>query len=104
MSVYILLGKSTIDSDRRSKEPVQEKDVKTSFEEDGVRILEKYATLGQYDFVYVVEAKDNEAINKVSLKLCPKNTIDVKVLPAIPVDNFIEALKSSKEEFKKAAN
>ena len=71
-------------------------------EKIGVKVLEQYATLGQYDFVNIVDAPDNETISEVSVDLCSRGTLDLMTLPAIPVDTFIDTLNSDKKEPKRA--
>ena len=44
-------------------------EVNKELEKMGVKVLQQYAVLGPYDFVNIVEAKDNEAIMKMSMEL-----------------------------------
>ena len=50
------------------------------------------ATLGQFDFVNVVEAPDEKVMSKVSLELGSRGTARYQSLVAIPIDEFISAL------------
>jgi uncharacterized protein with GYD domain len=55
----------------------------------GAKVLAQYAVLGQYDFINIVEAPNNEAIAKLSLELGSRGTVQIITLPAIPVNHFI---------------
>jgi uncharacterized protein with GYD domain len=59
----------------------------------GVKILEQYALLGQYDFVNIVEAPSNEVMARLSIRLSAKGTTQTLTLAAITLDNLIDALK-----------
>ena len=89
MGIYILLSKLTPDGRKTLKErPHRIKEVDKELEKRGVKVLEQFATLGQYDFVNIVDAPDNETIGQVSIDLCARCTIDIMTLPAIPVDRY----------------
>ena len=59
----------------------------------GVKVLSQYATLGEYDFVNIVEAQDNKTIAKVSIELGSRGTIQITSMPAIAIDEFIASIK-----------
>ncbi len=95
MGIYILLSRLTPDGRKTLRErPYRIREVDEELERMGVRVLEQYATLGQYDFVNIVEAPDNETIGEVSVDLCSRGTLDLITMPAIDVDKFINTLKS----------
>jgi len=74
------------------------KEVVKELEKDGIKVLEQYATLGQYDFVNIVEAPDNETIGEISVDLCSRGTIELISLVAIPVDSLISSLRTIRKE------
>ena len=43
------------------------------------------ATLGEYDFVAIVEADDNETVARFSLELGVAAGVHVETMPAIPI-------------------
>ncbi len=96
MATYVLLtrvtasGVKTIQSNAR-----RIKEVNKEIEALGCRIVAQYATLGRYDFVNIVEAKDNETIARVSVNLGARGTVQITTLPAIPVADFVERLKKA---------
>jgi uncharacterized protein with GYD domain len=49
------------------------------------QVLSCYAILGQYDFISVVRAPDNDAIARFSLELGVQGGLHVATLPAVPV-------------------
>ena len=51
----------------------------------GVVVLGTYGVLGQYDFVNIVEAPDNEAVARFSLELGVRAGAHIVSLPAIPI-------------------
>ena len=99
MGIYILLSKLTPDGRKTLKErPHRIKEVDKELENSGVKVLDQFATLGQYDFVNIVEAPDNETIGEISVDLCSRGTVDIITLPAIPVDTLIESIKAVKND------
>jgi uncharacterized protein with GYD domain len=59
----------------------------------GCRVVSQYAVLGDYDFVSIVEAPDNETIAHLSVDLGSRGTAKIKTLPAIPVESLVAKLK-----------
>jgi uncharacterized protein with GYD domain len=49
--------------------------------------------VGPYDFVNLVEAPDNETIIKASVELGARGTVQIISMPAIPIEEFIKAIK-----------
>ena len=94
MPHYILLSKLTDEGWKTVKaNPHRIKEVNRELEALGVKVLSQYATLGDYDFVNVVEAADNKTVAKVSLELGSRGTIQITTMPAIPIDEFIASIK-----------
>lgn len=97
MPVYILL--STI-TDRGmsciAEEPSFLHQIGLDIETLGVKVLEQYATLGQYDFVHVIEAPDNETIARVSMELNVTGHLKPLTLPTISLNDFISRLSLSR--------
>ncbi len=94
MPTYILLSNLTDEGAKTVKNnPERIKEVDKEVEALGVRVVAQYATLGPYDFVNVVEAPDNATIFKLSAMLASRGTIKLTSLAAVPVDEFIAALK-----------
>jgi uncharacterized protein with GYD domain len=94
MSVYLMLTTLT-DSGRRALQENPEilKEINKETEFMGVKILIQYALLGQYDFVNIVEAPNNETVAKLAIRLSAKGTTQTLTLAAISLDDLIATLK-----------
>ncbi len=51
----------------------------------GIEVLGLYGVLGQYDFVGLVDAPDNERAAEFSLQLGMAAGVQIETLPAIPI-------------------
>jgi uncharacterized protein with GYD domain len=49
--------------------------------------------LGEYDFLNILEAPDNDTIMHISLKLASRGTLRIQTMAALPVEDFIKAVK-----------
>lgn len=97
MPVYVLLSKVTSPGIKTIRDnPSRIKAVNKEVEAMGARVLAQYATLGPYDFVNIVEAKDNDTIARVSVELGARGTVQIETLPAIQVDDFIRLIGGPK--------
>ncbi len=86
MSLYFLLGSLTHDGQRMlHSNPNLIVDRTRELKIDGAEILGKYAVLGRYDFVMIVEADDNDAVARVSLEMGMLTGLHLETLPAIPI-------------------
>lgn len=61
-------------------------------EELGARVLHQWATLGEFDFVNVVEAPDIATIAKVSVALAARGSTRIQTLPALEIEEFLATL------------
>jgi len=77
-------GRKTI-----KKHPERIEEVNREIESMGAKVLAQYALLGEYDFLNILEAPNNEAIAKLSIELGSRGTVHIITLPAIPVEDFI---------------
>ena len=94
MSVYVMLTTLTSEGRRTLKEkPERIKEVNQEVEKMGAKILQQYAVLGPYDFVNILDAPSNEVISKVAVELGSRGTIQTMTLPAVPINDFIQAVK-----------
>lgn len=98
MSVYLLLTTLT-DSGRKALQDDPEilKEINKETELMGVKILTQYALLGQYDFVNIVEAPNNEVVAKLAIRLSAKGTTQTLTLAAISIDDLIATLKEREQ-------
>jgi uncharacterized protein with GYD domain len=95
MSVYLMLTTLT-DAGRKALQENPEilKEINKEVEFMGAKILTQYALLGQYDFVNILEAPNNESIAKLAIRLSAKGTTQTLTLTAIPIDDLIHTLKN----------
>ena len=94
MAIYVMMTRLTDEGRRTVKtNPQRIKEVNKEVEGMGVKILAQYAVLGQYDFINILEAKDNEAIAKVATELSSRGTLETTTLAAMTLDDFINSLK-----------
>ncbi len=94
MPVYVMLTTLT-DAGRKAiqEEPERLREINKEVEFSGVKILDQFALLGQYDFLNVLEAPSNEAIAKLAIRLSAKGTTQTLTLAAISIDDLIRTLK-----------
>jgi uncharacterized protein with GYD domain len=67
--------------------------VNKDVEELGARVVQQWATLGEFDFVNIVEAPDIATIAKVSVALAARGSIRIETLPALDIEEFLQTLE-----------
>ena len=90
MATYAMLTTLT-DQGRKtiSGNPQRIKEVNEEVEAMGVKILAQYALLGPYDFINILEAKDNKTVSKVAVALGARGTLQTLTMAAMTLDEFI---------------
>ena len=66
--------------------------VNADVEELGAKVLHQWATLGEVDFVNIVEAPDEATIARVSVALGARGSTKIRTLPALTIDEFLAAI------------
>jgi uncharacterized protein with GYD domain len=90
---YIMLTSLTSDGVKTIKNhPGRVHEVNKEMEQLGVKVVNQWATLGEYDFVSVVEAPDERTMAKVSVELGSRGTTTNETMTAIPAEEFTKAL------------
>jgi uncharacterized protein with GYD domain len=93
MPTFVMLSTLTPEGVQTIKNnPSRIQEVNKEIEQLGATVKAQWATLGQYDFVNIVEAPDEVTMSRVSLELGSRGTARYESLVAIPVDEFISAL------------
>ncbi len=93
MPTYLMLTNLTAEGVRTLKNnPTRVAEVNKEVEQIGARVVAQYATLGQYDFVTVIEAPNAETMAKVSVELGSRGTMTSQTLTAIPADELSGSL------------
>jgi uncharacterized protein with GYD domain len=72
--------------------PSRIKEVNREVEQLGATVKAQWATLGQFDFINVIEAPNEQTIARVSLELGSRGTAKYETLVAIPIDDFIGSI------------
>ena len=94
MPTYLMLTKLTAQGVQTLKaNPARLRQVNRDVEELGAEVLHQWATIGEYDFVNIVEAPDAATIAKVSLALGARGSAKLQSLELIEVDALIQALE-----------
>jgi uncharacterized protein with GYD domain len=94
MPIYIVLINVSAEGRKAIKEdPASIKAKNKEIEAKGVKILAQYATLGQYDFINIFEAPDDDTIFKAALNLAGRGVDKSQTLTAKTLDDFIATTK-----------
>jgi len=95
MATYIMLSTLTDEGRKTLKErPERLQEVNREIEAMGARVTQQFAVLGGYDFINILDAPDNETIARISVELGSRGTVTLTTLPAMPIDQFTQMLKS----------
>jgi uncharacterized protein with GYD domain len=98
MPTYILLSNLTpIGRQTLHKSPDRLEAVNKEITDFGCKVVSQYAVLGQYDFVSIIEAPDNETIAHLSVDLSSRGTVNIMTLPAMPTSQLRKKLKGTKQ-------
>ena len=94
MPLYLMLttltekGVQTLNSN-----PGRLREVNRDVEELGARILHQWVSLGEYDFVNIVEAPDDLTLARLSLVMGARGSSRIESLPLVPVEDLLTALE-----------
>jgi uncharacterized protein with GYD domain len=93
MPLYIVMSNLTDEGRKTVKSnPYRIKEVNKEVEAYGVKVIAQYVVLGQYDFINVLEAPDNETVTKVMMEISSRGTITTTTLAALTLDQFIKTM------------
>lgn len=95
MKTYIMLmtvSEKGVRSIKKAPERIEENI--RALEKAGGRMIGIYSTMGQYDFVAVVEAPDDDVMFKHVLDVSASSALKCVTLKAIPKDDFFKIVKS----------
>ncbi len=93
MPTYILLSTLSAQGVQTLKSnPDRLREVNHDVEELGAKVVHQWATLGEYDFISVVEAPDAATIARVSVALGARGSTKVQTITALTIDEFLAAL------------
>ena len=93
MPIYLMLSTLTPQGVQTLKaNPSRLREVNRDVEELGAKVLHQWATLGEYDFVNIVEAPDAATVAKVSLALGARGSAKLQSLELIDVETMLGVL------------
>lgn len=96
MPTYILYSKLTPEGIKTIKNnPERIREVNEEIEVLGAKVTAQWATLGAYNFINVVDAPDDKTIAKVVIELGSRGTATYEIVPAITVDELVDALSNN---------
>jgi uncharacterized protein with GYD domain len=73
--------------------PERLRQVNQDVEELGCTVLHQWATLGEFDFINVVEAPDIATVAKMSVSLGARGSTKIETLPALEIEDFLRTLE-----------
>jgi uncharacterized protein with GYD domain len=74
--------------------PGRVREVNRDIEELGAKIVHQWASIGEYDFVNIVEAPNDVTLAKLSVVLGARGSSRIESLPLIEVDDVLAALEA----------
>jgi uncharacterized protein with GYD domain len=93
MGRYVIISTLTDEGAKTLKEnPGRVKEVNAELKEMGVNVLDQYVVLGDFDFLTIVEDGEDK-ITRAIVEMLSRGSVRTATYKAIPVDEFIEALK-----------
>ncbi len=93
MATYVILSKLTDEGRKTLKNnPSRVLEVNKELESMGVTVKQQFAVLGNYDFVNIVEAPDNETIMKMSVELGARGSVELLTLPSVDTETFLKQI------------
>ncbi len=94
MTRYIIISRLTDEGAQTlKKNPSRVKEVNKELEAMGVRVVEQFAVLGNFDFLNIVEADNETTVSKAVVEMASRGSIRTETYTAIPIDEFIELFK-----------
>ena len=93
MPTYLMFSTLTPEGVQTVKNnPTRIHEVNKEIEKLGATVIAQWATLGEFDFVNVIEAPDETTMARVSLELGSRGTARYRTMPAIPIEDFIASI------------
>ena len=93
MPTYLMLSSLTEKGTQTlNSNPARLREVNRDVEELGAKVLHQWATLGEWDFINIVEAPNSATIAKVSVALGARGSTRIQTLEALSIDEFVSAI------------
>lgn len=94
MPTYLMLSSLTEKGTQTlNSNPGRLREVNADIEELGAKVLHQWASLGEYDFVTIVDVADDVTMARLSVKLGARGSVKFETLTLISVDELLRALE-----------
>jgi len=95
MPIYLMLTTLTAQGVQTLKaNPGRLREVNRDVEELGATVLHQWATIGEYDFVNIVDAPDSATVAKISLALGARGSAKLQSLELLELDTLLGVLEA----------
>ena len=96
MPKFVMLSTLGPDGSARIREnPERLREVRGEVEAMGVKVLQQYALLGNWDFLNIIEAPSEQVMARVATTLAARGTLKTLTLTAIEIEDFIATMKDA---------
>lgn len=97
MALYVMLSKLTTEGRKTMmNNPRRLFEVNQEVEKMGAKVLAQYSVLGQYDFINIMEAPNNEVIARVASALGSRGTMEPLTLAAMSIQDYVREMETAK--------
>ena len=94
MPTFIMLSRLSPEGVQTIKNnPQRIKEVNREIEQLGAEVKAQWATLGQFDFVNVIDAPDNATVARVAVALGARGSAKLQTLSALTIDELLASLE-----------
>jgi uncharacterized protein with GYD domain len=95
MPIYLMLTTLTPQGVQTLKaNPGRLREVNRDVEELGATVLHQWATIGEYDFVNIIDAPDSATVAKISLALGARGSAKLQSLELLELDTLLGVLEA----------
>lgn len=93
MTKFIVIVKGTLEGKKNIKELKQRiVDMSNMFKAKDAKILNAYAILGQYDYLFLTEAPNLETAFELSTMINSLGSFDCETCPVMPLDELYDLI------------
>ena len=94
MPKYIIMSNLTDEGAKTLKKNAGRiKEVNAELKNMGVEVIDQYEVLGNFDFISIVDAQDDNEVMKAVIAIASRGSIKTETYKAVPIDEFLESLK-----------
>jgi uncharacterized protein with GYD domain len=97
MALYVMLSKLTAEGRKTMmNNPRRLFEVNKEVEKMGAKVIAQYSLLGNYDFINIMEAPNNEVIARVSSALGARGTMEPTTMAAMSTQDYVREMETAK--------